>query len=49
MHGGTKGSGAPAGNRNALKDGLYTHDAIHDRKALRALIKRSSKLLDDLT
>ena len=49
MHGGTKGSGAPLGNRNALKDGLYTHDAIHDRKALRGLIRRSRELLDDLT
>jgi glucans biosynthesis protein len=48
MHGGAKGSGAPFGNRNALKDGLHTHEAIEDRKALRVLIRRSRKLLDDL-
>jgi len=48
MHGGAKGSGAPRGNRNALKDGLYTHDANQDRKALRTLIKRSRELLDEL-
>jgi hypothetical protein len=47
MHGGTKGSGAPCGNQNALKDGLYTHDAIQDRKALRALIRRSCELLNE--
>lgn len=48
MHGGTKGSGAPRGNRNALKDGLYTHDVIQDRKALRKLIRHSRELLDEL-
>jgi hypothetical protein len=47
MHGGAKGSGAPIGNQNALKDGLHTQEAIEDRKALRALIRRSRKLLDD--
>ena len=26
MHGGAKGSGAPAGNRNALKHGRYSHE-----------------------
>ncbi|WP_311925022.1 HGGxSTG domain-containing protein [Microvirga sp. 3-52] len=36
MHGGAKGSGAPIGNQNALKDGLHTQEAIEDRKALRA-------------
>jgi hypothetical protein len=48
MHGGTKGSGAPCCNRNALKDGLYTRHAIQDRKALRALIRCSRELLDEL-
>ena len=26
MHGGAKGSGAPRGNKNALKHGLYTYE-----------------------
>lgn len=32
MHGGARGSGAPLGNRNAIKHGLYTKDALEDRK-----------------
>lgn len=45
MHGGAPGSGAPKGNRNALKHGLYTREAIAERKALKALIQQSRKLL----
>jgi uncharacterized protein YjcR len=32
MHGGAKGSGAPKGNQNALKHGLYTAEAIQHQK-----------------
>ena len=39
MHGGAKGSGAPRGNQNALKHGLYTREAIEERRALRQLIR----------
>ncbi len=39
MHGGAKGSGAPAGNRNALKHGLFTGEMIADRKKLNALMR----------
>jgi hypothetical protein len=39
MHGGAKGSGAPAGNHNALKHGLYTREALAERQALRELIR----------
>jgi hypothetical protein len=28
MHGGAPGSGAPRGNKNAIKHGLYTREAI---------------------
>jgi hypothetical protein len=28
MHGGAEGSGTAAGNRNALKRGSYSHEAI---------------------
>jgi glucans biosynthesis protein len=38
MHGGAEGSGAPRGNRNALKHGYYTADAIAERRLLRQLI-----------
>lgn len=47
MHGGAKGSGAPEGNQNALKHGLYAKrftDLIDEAKAAkkeaRALLKQ---------
>ncbi len=45
MHGGAFGSGAPRGNTNALKHGLYTRQAIAERRQLRALLKQSRALL----
>jgi uncharacterized protein YjcR len=45
MHGGARGSGAPRGNKNALKHGLYTREAIEQRRQLRALMRQSCKLL----
>jgi hypothetical protein len=41
MHGGALGSGAPKGNSNALKHGLFTAEAIEERKTLRDLIRQS--------
>ncbi len=49
MHGGAEGSGAPKGNKNALKHGLYTREAIEERRQLRQLIKASREMLKDLT
>jgi uncharacterized protein YjcR len=48
MHGGAPGSGAPRGNQNALKHGLYRKAAIEERRKLRALIRQSQKLLQDI-
>ena len=39
MHGGAPGSGAPRGNRNALKHGRYSATAIARRRYLRTLIR----------
>ena len=39
MHGGAKGSGAPIGNQNALKHGLYTREAMEDRRLIMRLIR----------
>ena len=40
MHGGAKGSGAPRGERNgSYRHGLFTREAIAERRALRALIR----------
>ena len=43
--GGAPGSGAPLGNRNALKHGRYTAQAIAARRAVRALLRESRELM----
>ncbi|WP_315899693.1 HGGxSTG domain-containing protein [Qipengyuania gaetbuli] len=48
MHGGAKGSGAPKGNRNALKHGLYTREALEVRKMLSELMRASRKTLREI-
>ncbi|HEX7562110.1 MAG TPA: HGGxSTG domain-containing protein [Bradyrhizobium sp.] len=45
MHGGAPGSGAPRGNKNAVKHGLYTREAIAQRRQLAELMRLSRKLL----
>ena len=45
MHGGAPGSGAPKGNQNAVKHGLYTREAIAQRRQLSELMRQSHKLL----
>jgi uncharacterized protein YjcR len=41
MHGGAAGSGAPIGNKNALRHGRYTAEAIVRRRQLSDLIQQS--------
>lgn len=48
MHGGAPGSGAPRGNKNALKQGLYTREAIEQRRRVQALLRQSRQLLGNL-
>jgi glucans biosynthesis protein len=48
MHGGAPGSGAPMGNKNALKNGFYTKAALEERRRTRELIRQSRRLLRDL-
>jgi uncharacterized protein YjcR len=43
MHG--AGGGAPKGNRNALKHGGYTGEAVAERRAVRALLKAAKGTL----
>jgi glucans biosynthesis protein len=45
MHGDAPGSGAPRGNKNALKHGAYTQEAIERRKGIREFIQRSHDLV----
>jgi glucans biosynthesis protein len=45
MHGGAEGSGAPRGNRNALKHGNFTREAIAERKRHREFLKNAKEFL----
>jgi hypothetical protein len=45
MHGGAPGSGPPKGNRNARQHGLFTRDAIAERKRIQALLGEARKFL----
>ncbi len=44
MHG--AGGGAPKGNSNALKHGLYGQEAIERRRLIAELIRESRKLVE---
>jgi hypothetical protein len=48
MHGGARGSGAPRGNRNALKHGAFTKQALQQRAELRGLFRHAQKVLKEL-
>jgi hypothetical protein len=48
MHGGAPGSGAPRGNKNALKHGQHTREAIKERRQLRALLRQSRMLIEKI-
>jgi glucans biosynthesis protein len=48
MHGGAKGSGAPVGNRNAVKHGMYTNAALEEQKALRSMIRQMKESLQEI-
>jgi len=45
MHGGAPGSGAPHGNKNALRHGLYTREALAQRRKLRELMRQSREVI----
>ena len=48
MHGGAQGSGAPRANQNARKHGLFTRNAIAERRRIRALLGEARKLLEEM-
>ena len=48
MHGGARGSGAPVGNRNALKHGMFTRQAIDERCQLRELMRNAERTLREV-
>ena len=45
FHGGAEGSGGQPGNRNALKHGRYTAEAIALRQYIRALVRGANELV----
>jgi hypothetical protein len=45
MHGGAPPSGAPRGNQNARKYGLYTREALEERRQLQDLMRHVRRLL----
>ena len=48
MHGGARGSGAPRANQNARKHGLFTKDAIAERRQIQVLLGEARKLLEEM-
>ena len=48
MHGGARKSGAPKGNRNAFRHGLFTGDAITERKRIEKLLADTRQLLREV-
>ncbi len=48
MHGGAQGSGVPRANQNARKPGLFTRDAIAERRQIQALLGDARKLLEEM-
>ena len=47
-HGGAPGSGAPKGNRNARRHGVFTAEAIVERKRIGALLSEARKFLREM-
>lgn len=48
MHGGAKRTGAPRKNQNARRHGLFTGDAIAERKQIGDLLGEARKLLREM-
>ena len=49
LRGGAAAPGAPRANRNARKHGLFTAEAIAERREIRALLDAARKLLDEMS
>ena len=48
MHGAAAGSGAPRGNRNARKHGLFGGVVVAERRRVQALLGETRKLLQEM-
>ena len=47
MHG-APGSGVPRANQNARKHGLFTRDAIAERRRIQVVLGEARKLLEEM-
>jgi uncharacterized protein YjcR len=45
MHGGAPGSVAPRGNKNALKHGRHSREALAERAQTRELLRQTRKVM----
>ena len=48
MHGGAPRSGAPGANQNARKHGLFTRDALAERRRIRAVLEEARRFLEGM-
>ena len=48
MHGGAQGSGAPKGNQNALKHGMYSRETLAFKKHMRKLLHDGRDAIETL-
>jgi hypothetical protein len=48
QHGGARGSGAPAGNRNNWRDGFYSRAAIAERRRVNGFIRQCLQTLREI-
>jgi hypothetical protein len=48
MHGGGRGCGAPKGNFNARKHGMFAQDGIAERRQVQDLLDDAWKLLREM-
>ena len=48
MHGGAHGSGAPTSSQNARKHGLFTRDAIAERRRIEAVLGEARRFLQGM-
>ena len=48
MHGGAPGSGAPLGNKNAVKHGRFTRDKMAERRRTSELLRQARKTLANM-
>ena len=46
MHGGAEGSGAPKGNQNALKHGMYSRETLEFKEHVREMLRAGRETLE---